>query len=231
MGAAATKGIAAVSLALALAACRSSSPPVEEFLLAPLAIARASAAPTPGTESGPDAEGEAAPADATAARRLPPLRLEPLNARGFLDRREICWREGPVRAGPYRYRRWGEPPAEAVTRQLVELLRARGRFEQVDASALAEGAVRVGGDLLALHEESDESGDDPHGVAAIELAIEVTSASDGGPTARRIVHVERRVAAADDSMEALVAAISAALAEVLLEVAAQIEEAAAQAAS
>jgi len=212
-----TRRIAAVALALGVAACRSSAPPVEEFLLAPLSAERLEP-PSDGTMS-------------SAARRLPPLRLEPLVARGFLDRREICWREGPVRAGPYRYRRWGEPPTEAVTRQLVELLRARGRFAQVDASALADGWVRITGELLALHEESGEAGDDPHGVAAIELSIEATDPERNVRVPRRIVHVERRVAAADDSIDALVAAISAALSEVLVELAAQIEEVAAQAAS
>lgn len=197
--------------ALAASACRSTAPAVEEFLLAPLPAALA-------------ATGD------PAAAKLPAVRIDPLVPRGFLDRREIGWREGAVRAGPYHYKRWGEAPAEAVTRQLVELLRARGRFERVDATAGAFAPVRLRGELLALHEESAADGSAPHGVAALEYTVLVgegvmVPVRQFGP-----LRAERRVAAADASLEALVEAISAALAEVLTEVAVQVEASAEQAA-
>lgn len=210
-GRAASAALAAL-VCCVLAGCRNTAPPVEEFLLAPLPAEQLTAV------------------DA-AQRKLAALRLEPLLPRGFLDRREIGWREGVVRAGPYHYKRWGEPPAEAVTRQFVELLRARGRFEQVDASAAAAGVVHVQGELLALHEESAADGSHPCGVAAIELAVEVFGTETGRRVPRVVLHAERSIAAASDTMEAMVAAISAALAQVLAELAAQLEVIAAQAAA
>ncbi len=194
----------ALALVACLTGCRNSAPPVEEFMLAPL----------------PMASPRMAPASAEALR-LPLLRVRPLVARGFLDRRELAWREGEVRAGPYHYRRWSEPPAEAVTRALIDALRARGCFEQVDGSALGGEPFVLSGELIGLHESSDADGSHPRGVAALELRLEGTT-KDG---VRPIFTATRQVAAADGSMEALVVAISAALAEVLAELVPQIEAA------
>ncbi|MBM4014698.1 MAG: hypothetical protein FJ293_07020 [Planctomycetes bacterium] len=203
--------LALVGLSAWSAGCRNSAPPVEEFLLAPL----------------PDAL--AAPAAARAAAG-PSVRVVPLRPRGFLDRREIGWREGAVRAGPYHYKRWGEAPAEAVTRQLVELLRARERFAAVDARAEAEGEMVVAGELLGLHEECAEDGSAPHGVAAIEYRMEWLDPVTGTRRESSPRLITRRVAVADASLAALAAAISTALHQVLEEIALQLEASAAQAA-
>lgn len=197
----------------ALAGCRNATPPVEEFLIAPLTAL------------------EPALAEQPSASDLAAVRVEPLSARGFLARREICWREGDVRAGPYHYRRWGELPDATVTRALIDRLRARGRFARVDGGAAGERVappVRVAGELLALHEECDAQGRSPHGVAALELVVEVQR---DGMVVRSVVASARRVPAADDSMEALVRAIGDALGAVLDEVVPQVEALAAQARS
>lgn len=206
--------VAALLLAVAGVGCRNTAPPIEEFLLAPLPPSTLLARPA---EAAPEVGAEVA-----RAAKLPALRVRPLTARSFLDRREIAWREGDVRAGPYHYRRWSEPPAEAVTRQLIEALRARGRFAQVEGSSLGGAALTLRGELLGLHEESGADGSAPHGVAALELCLEAAS-RDGVP---QLFTASRRVAAVDDSMEALVEAISAALAELLEELLPQLEAAA-----
>ncbi|MBL8841396.1 MAG: membrane integrity-associated transporter subunit PqiC [Planctomycetes bacterium] len=214
--------MAALLLAAASGGCRNTSPPIEEFLLAPLPPSTLLARPADGVAAAaPPSAPADAPADAPAAK-LPALRVRPLTARSFLDRREIAWREGDVRAGPYHYRRWSEPPAEAVTRQLIAALRARGRFAQVEGSSLGGAPLTLRGELLGLHEESGADGSDPHGVAALELCLEAAT-RDGVP---QLFTASRRVAAADDSMEALVEAISAALAALLEELLPQVEAAA-----
>jgi len=202
------RGAAAAVLAVLLgtSACRSAPPEVEEFLLA--------------TAVGGDG-------GRGVGRPLPALRVKPLAPRGFLDRRELAWREGDVRAGAYRYRRWGEPPAEAVTRLLVDALRARGAFTQVDGSAARPiGPLTLAGELLALHEVTDESGSGAAGVAELELVLEFAEADS--PTARRILRARHEVAAHDDSMAALVRALSEALGRVLDELAPAVEAAAAE---
>jgi ABC-type uncharacterized transport system auxiliary subunit len=165
-----------------------------------------------------------------AAGPGPALRIVPLIPRGFLDRREIGWREGPVRAGPYHYKRWGEAPAEAVTRQLVELLRSRGRFSSVESRAGSEARFVVSGELLALHEECADDGGAPHGVAAIEFRAEWHDIVTGTRQEWAPRLVSRRVAVADESVAALAEAISSALHQVLEEIALQLEASAAQAA-
>jgi ABC-type uncharacterized transport system auxiliary subunit len=203
-------GSAVVTLilfAIGLVACRSEPPPVEEYLLA--------------AESKPaTSPREGAP--------LPALRVRALVPRGFLDREPIAWREGDVRAGAYRYRRWSERPAETVTRRLIDALRVRGAFAQVDdATARPNGPFTLSGELLGLHETTDERGEHPAGVAELELVLEI-AAPDGtvGPPTRTIFRARHEVAVADDSMESLVRAIGAALAQVFDELLPQVEAAA-----
>lgn len=188
-------------------ACRSGPPPIEEYLLS-----------TNAPEAGAHAAGS----------RLAALRVKPLVARGFLDRKEIAWREGDVRCGAYHYRRWCEPPAEAVTRLLIDTLRARGTFEQVDGAApRAAGPFTLSGELLGLHEETDESGEHPAGIAEIELVLETAGADPADAPTRRVLRARAAVAARDGSMEMLVRALDEALELVFAELAPQVEAAAA----
>jgi cholesterol transport system auxiliary component len=190
---------------LAWPSCRSGPPSVDEYLLA--------TRPPPSAPS--------------ASPRLPAIRVKPLVPRGFLDRKEIAWREGDVRAGAYHYRSWSEPPAELVTRRLIEALRARGAFEQVDGTApRSAGPFTLSGELLGLHEATDEGGAHPRGVAELELAVEVSGADPERAPIRRTLHARAEVAASDESMEALVRALSDALERVLDELAPQVEAAA-----
>lgn len=202
---------AVVVLGLLGAGCRSEAPATQEYLLA---IELPASEPR---ESEPSASEEAG-----RAPTLPPLAVRSLAARGFLDRDEIAWREGDVRAGAYRYRRWSELPAECVTRLLVDAIRARGAFQRVEAGDAGDGLV-VSGELLGLHEESDEQGAHPKGVAEVELVLELRGAGDRDPAVRRIVRSRAQVAAEGDSMDAVVRAIRTALAEVLSDLARQVE--------
>jgi uncharacterized lipoprotein YmbA len=204
---------AAIVVAVAtVAACRSGPPPIREFMLSTSSIADA-AKSAAGPDSSPGSKGS------DGVGKLPAVRVTPLLPRAFLDRRGIAWREGDVRSGAYQYRRWSEAPADAVTRALVDTLRARGAFAQVDATgdAAARG-VTLRGELLGLHESSDEKGEHPFGVAELELVV------DAGAT-RTILHARHAVAAADESMEALVRAVSEALGQVLGDLAPQVEAA------
>ncbi len=193
-------------LSLVLGGCSSGPAKAREYLLA-------ARVPAATSREGP---------------KLPPLRVKPLVPRGFLDRSAIAWREGDVRSGAYQYLRWSEPPAEAATRALVDALRARGAFEQVDtAAARTSGRCTLSGELLGFHEESDEQGGHAAGVAELELVVEIASDDPAAAPRRRIVRARHAVAAGDETMEALVRAVSAALEQTLAELLPQVEAAAA----
>ena len=197
--------IAALFTAALSAGCRSTPPPIEQYLLA-------------------------LPTFAPLMRDEPPmpvLRMLPLVARGFLDHAEIAWREGDVRAGAYRYRRFGELPAETATRALRDALRAIGGFEAVDGpDGRARGSFTLRGELLGLHEQCDEGGGHPTGVAEGELGLESAADDPTRPLRRTTLHARREVAASDESMEASVRAISAAYADVIGDLVAQVATAA-----
>jgi uncharacterized lipoprotein YmbA len=187
-------------------ACHGSPPELRDYLLA-----------------------ERAPETVAARRDLPALRVKPLAARSFLDRREIAWREGDVIAGAYRYHRWSEPPAEMVTRALIDELRAGGRFGTVDGSApRATAPFSVGGELLGLHETTDARGGAPQGVAELEVTLEEEARGSASPR-HWTVRARRSVAAADDSIDARVAALSEAAAQAVGAVARELESTAAAA--
>jgi uncharacterized lipoprotein YmbA len=182
---------------LAVLSCHSGTPELREYLLAPAAAAN----PSP-------------------AHDLPALRVRPLAARGFLDRKEIAWRQGSVLAGTYLYHRWCEDPAEMATRALIDALRAAGRFAQVDgAAAVAVAPLTLSGELVGMHEETDADGARPRGVVTVEVTLERRAEGDAPPR-----HWTRAstatVLAADDSIDALVAAIAAAEEQVVAELAA-----------
>jgi uncharacterized lipoprotein YmbA len=150
---------------------------------------------------------------AAPAHDLPALRVKPLVARGFLDAKSIAWRQGDVLAGAYRYHDWSEPPAEMVTRALILALRDGGRFSAVDGVVpRATAPLSLGGELLGLHEVADADGSHPRGVAEIEVTLEA-EAGAGVPARHWTLRASKSVDAADDSIDAVVRAVSDAAAQ------------------
>jgi uncharacterized lipoprotein YmbA len=171
--------------------------------------------------------GERPAPAAASAHDLPALRVRPLVARSFLEAREIAWRQGDVLAGAYRYHRWSEPPAEMVTRALIDALRDGGRFATVDGAApRAIAPLSLSGELLGLHEVAEADGSKPRGVAELEVTLEA-EASGGAPARHWTLRERRSVDAADASVDALVRALSEAAGQVIAAIAKEVEEAAA----
>lgn len=197
---------AALAVAIAALSCSSSPPESRAYLL-----------------------GERPAPAKSPTRDLPAIRVRPLAARSFLEAREIAWRQGDVLAGAYRYHRWSEPPAEMVTRELIDSLRDGGRFAAVDTTApRATAPLTLSGELLGLHEVAEADGSKPRAVMELEVTLEAEA--EGNAPARHWTLRERRsVDAADDTIDALVRALSQAAAEVIAAIAKEVEEAAASA--
>jgi ABC-type uncharacterized transport system auxiliary subunit len=204
------RGFAADAFAACVlaAACHGSAPELRDYLLA----------------SGPPA-AEPSPEPSAPRGDLPAIRVKPLLARGFLDRPEIAWRQGDVLAGAYRWHRWLEPPAEMVTHAWLEALRAGGRFAAVDNGAARPSApFTLSGELLGFHELTDADGGKPRGVVEVEVTVE-REARDGSAPLHRVVRATRTVAAADDTIDALVRALSEATAQAVGDLAVAVEAA------
>jgi uncharacterized lipoprotein YmbA len=195
-------------------------------LVAAIAVASCSSSPP---ESRAYLLGERPAPAANPARDLPAIRVRPFAARSFLEAREIAWRQGDVLAGAYRYHRWSEPPAEMVTRALIDSLRDGGRFASVDSTApRASAPLILSGELLGLHEVAEADGSKPRGVAELELTLEAEPVG-GAPARHWTLREKRSVDAADATVDALVRALSEAAAQVIAALEKEVEEAAASA--
>jgi len=179
----------------------------------------------------PPAPDAPAPAGSAPKGDLAAVRVRPLVARSFLDHPEIAWRQGDVLAGAYRWHRWSEPPAEMVTHAWIEALRAGGRFAAVDGSAARPSApFTLSGELLGFHELTDADGSHARGVVEIEVTVE-REPRDGASALHQVVRASRSVDAADDTVDALVRALSEATRQAVAELARAAEEAVAGASS
>ena len=87
----------------------------------------------------------------------------------------IRYREGSNEVGAYEYHRWSERPAAMVQDQLLQALRALGRFRQVvESSSSADGDYLIRGRLLEFAEI-----DDPGIQTRVSLRLEMLDRKTG----------------------------------------------------
>jgi uncharacterized lipoprotein YmbA len=79
-------------------------------------------------------------------------------------------------------------------------------------AARASAPFTLSGELLGFHELTDADGGKPRGVVEVEVTVE-REARDGSSPLHRVVRATRTVATADDTIDALVRALSEATAQ------------------
>src|SRR5262249_49697260 len=120
---------------------------------------------------------------------------------------------------------------EMVTHAWLEALRRGGRFAAVDGGAARPSApFTLSGELLGFHELTDADGAKPRGVVEVEVTVE-REPRDGAAALHRILRASRSVAAADDTIDAVVRALSEATTQAVEELARAAEAVVAEAAS
>lgn len=156
----------AVAVAVLLAGCVSSSGEPRRYYLLAL-------------ESPP------APAPASAAHGS--LAVASTVAVSFYDSTDIAYSPTPGTRAYYRAASWTEPPADAMSRQLLAMLAANGSFESV---AAATSGVRTDllltTTLLDLHHEASKA----PGTARVELAAELIDVRSHALVARKTIVAE-----------------------------------------
>jgi ABC-type uncharacterized transport system auxiliary subunit len=154
----------------------------------------------------------AVPTAAPAVAPLPvTLGVARLAAAEPCRQERILYRNSPYRVQYYAADRWEVPPAEMVQEALLTQLRASGRFRRVVAWRPGEADARLEVRLLRF-EEVDEA---QEWAGEVELEYEVVTGAERSlwrGVSRQRVSAEAR------SVEAVVAALSRALAASLIEV-------------
>lgn len=150
--------------------------------------------PEPALAGAPRTPAEAAPSRAAAPR----LRLGPVTASGHL-RYRIVHRDSPVSVDPYETLRWTDPPHDYVRRALMRALYDSGSLAQ----AVGGAAPTLDVEVTAFEELVRPDGR----AGRVELHYQLHD--ERVVLARGVVAVER--AAAGPDIDAVVAAIGAAL--------------------
>ncbi|HEY1558235.1 MAG TPA: ABC-type transport auxiliary lipoprotein family protein [Kofleriaceae bacterium] len=82
----------------------------------------------------------------------PTLAIDTLEAARPYDDERMVYRADAFRVDFYEYHRWAAPPGALVSDYLVEAFARSGRFRAVGREPNAQGAISIGGRVVALEE-------------------------------------------------------------------------------
>lgn len=157
-----------------------------------------------------------AAAGAPASPTLPTLLVRPLAAREPYEGQRMVYRTSPYRVDHYNYHQWDATPGELVTEWTLRYLRHTGQFAQVMGAPGISGELVLSG-VVRDFEEVDE-GATWQAVLGVDLWL--SRAGDGKPLWFRSFHVAH--AASKRNPEAIAAAMSHNLEQVLQQVSAEL---------
>lgn len=170
---------------------------------------------------GPGPASIAAPADAAAARRLPPLVLSEIDANSRLDGTQILYRlaySDPNELRPYSQSRWSQPPAQLLRERIKQQFSGSRSVLASDEGSLARGGGRTVDSLRVSLEEFSQVFDSPSQSFGL-VRISATLARSNGNGERVLLQrsfVARTPAPSNDAaggVRALAAASDAVVAE------------------
>jgi ABC-type uncharacterized transport system auxiliary subunit len=167
----------------------------------------------------PPAAGDVADGATVSEAATASLEVIPFGAAPGLESERLLVRESPNRVGRYAYHRFAGEPAALVSEATARWLRATGSFRDVAYPGDGHGDYVLRGRLLRF-EQTESNG---RWGGAVEISFELRGALRGGRVWSQVISHENE--AASRHPEAVVGALSEALAAVLVDARASMLEA------